>query len=263
MGALTLGWSNTPRGKAALRNWAAKVVLSALRVRSKRLPLDKLGSVVVIAPHPDDESFGCGGTINRLQAIDANLHVVFLTDGSGSHPDHPVLTALELRNQRRSEAIAAGRALGLPQERISFLDMLDGTLSDTDRPIRGQRIAVIGALLSQLVPDSILLPCREDGSSEHNAAFGLVKEALETSNIDPDLYEFPVWALWNPLLLVKPLVACKQVWRVDIRGLNSAKGAALAEYGSQTKPQPPDLNSALPAGFASMFLGSDEFFLSH
>ena len=36
----------------------------------------------ILAPHPDDETFGCGGTIARKLAAGATIHVIVMTDGS-------------------------------------------------------------------------------------------------------------------------------------------------------------------------------------
>src|SRR5262245_24685447 len=41
--------------------------------------------VLVLAPHPDDESLGCGGLIAACQAQGHPVHVLVLTDGAGSH----------------------------------------------------------------------------------------------------------------------------------------------------------------------------------
>ncbi|WP_327176435.1 PIG-L family deacetylase [Streptomyces sp. NBC_01335] len=44
------------------------------------------GPVVVVAAHPDDEVLGVGGTLARLTAAGAEVHVVTVTDGEASHP---------------------------------------------------------------------------------------------------------------------------------------------------------------------------------
>jgi LmbE family N-acetylglucosaminyl deacetylase len=42
--------------------------------------------VMVLAPHPDDETLGCGGLITELTAKGRPPVVVVVTDGTGSHP---------------------------------------------------------------------------------------------------------------------------------------------------------------------------------
>lgn len=46
-------------------------------------PLPDIGKALVLAPHPDDEVFGCGGTLARLRQQGAEIHVHILTDGGG------------------------------------------------------------------------------------------------------------------------------------------------------------------------------------
>jgi LmbE family N-acetylglucosaminyl deacetylase len=42
--------------------------------------------VVVFSPHPDDETLGCGSTIIKKKRLGADVTIVFMTDGSKSHP---------------------------------------------------------------------------------------------------------------------------------------------------------------------------------
>src|SRR4051812_37624433 len=49
------------------------------------------GVTIVFAPHQDDEALGCGAVIARKRNDGGAVHVVFLTDGSASHPHHPLV----------------------------------------------------------------------------------------------------------------------------------------------------------------------------
>ena len=62
-----------------------------------------LGPYLVFAPHPDDETFGMGGTIVMAGRAGIAVHVVVLTDGQQAGD----------ANIRRHEAQEAGRILGL------------------------------------------------------------------------------------------------------------------------------------------------------
>ncbi len=114
-------------------------------------------------------------------------------------------------------------------------------------------------MLARLAPEAILLPCRSDGSSEHDASFALVSRALQQSGHRPRILEFPVWSWWNPTMLLGPMFTSRRVWRTDIRDLIDLKARAVASYATQTNPIPPDTDPALPPGFASMFLCGEEF----
>ena len=70
------------------------------------------GPWLVLAPHPDDETLGCGALIASIAAAGGRVHTAFLTDGSGSHPDAPGWSAQRIAGLRRREADAALRILG-------------------------------------------------------------------------------------------------------------------------------------------------------
>src|ERR1700690_2675544 len=83
-------------------------------------------SVLVLAPHMDDEVIGCGGTLAKHIARGASVTVAYLTDGAGGGVAEPGST---LRATRKREAHLALSALGIPH--CHFLDAADGHLSST------------------------------------------------------------------------------------------------------------------------------------
>ncbi|MCC8987036.1 MAG: glycosyltransferase, partial [Candidatus Contendobacter sp.] len=68
------------------------------------------GPVLVLAPHPDDEVFGCAGAIMRHVAAGDPVTVLILTDGGGDQDDGPERTAYVA--QRRQESRNAATILG-------------------------------------------------------------------------------------------------------------------------------------------------------
>src|SRR5438552_3997191 len=86
--------------------------------------------VLVVAPHPDDETFGCGGTIKWLTKDGNHVDVAFMTRGElGSELEgHANRQALEqVAQERTREAEEACGILGV--RRLVFLDGKDGQLS--------------------------------------------------------------------------------------------------------------------------------------
>lgn len=80
--------------------------------------------LVVIAPHPDDETLGCGGILAWAARRDVLRHVVFLTNGEQSHPG----ASQDVASIRRHEAITASAHLGLAPTQLSFLGLPDSGL---------------------------------------------------------------------------------------------------------------------------------------
>ncbi|MCB1918691.1 MAG: glycosyltransferase [Candidatus Competibacteraceae bacterium] len=73
-------------------------------------PILGKGPSLALAPHPDDEVFGCAGAIMRHVAAGDPVTVIILTDGGGFHPDGPDRAAYVA--QRRQESRTAATVLG-------------------------------------------------------------------------------------------------------------------------------------------------------
>ncbi|OHV34222.1 hypothetical protein BCD49_24760 [Pseudofrankia sp. EUN1h] len=138
------------------------------------------GRVVVVAPHPDDETLGVGGTLALLAALAVPVVVVAVTDGEASHPGR----ADELRRIRVAERAEALRRLGLAGTEVHRLGLPDGGVSAT----------AVAARLRPLVTaaDLVLAPWRRDGHPDHDAC-GTAATAL----VPPDrLRSYLIWA-WH------------------------------------------------------------------
>ncbi len=82
-------------------------------------------NVLVIAPHPDDESIGCGGTISLHAERGNRVTVVFLTSGEHGLQKLPEEKA---RRVREREAEKAAAILGIAS--VTFLSLPDGHVGD-------------------------------------------------------------------------------------------------------------------------------------
>jgi LmbE family N-acetylglucosaminyl deacetylase len=231
-----------------------------LRLRSKPYPVTQDVVTLVFAPHQDDETLGCGGLLLLKRNEGLTVRVTYITDGQASHPGHPTLTPTDLAAQREAEACAAMELLGVERAGLSFLGVRDGTLAHVDAQTADDVVRRIGVVLEQVRPDEIFLPCRQDGSSEHDAAFALVTRALAQTGQKPRLLEYPVWSAWNPLRLIRTLRTSRQVWRVNFHGYEGLKRQALAAYASQTAPIAPFVQPVLSREFLSFFSSPEEFF---
>src|SRR2546426_473709 len=84
-------------------------------------------TVMIVTPHPDDDLFGCGGTI-ALLAKNRNriLVVIYTNDNKGSYDLE--MTSERLARIRKAEEEAAYQALGVPKENIIWLGYDDGEI---------------------------------------------------------------------------------------------------------------------------------------
>ena len=80
------------------------------------------GTVVIIAPHMDDEALVCGGLIAKLADKD-RLHIIYCTDGMKSPA--PILPGKDkispdLGRFRMDESTQAMKRLGVPEKNLHF-----------------------------------------------------------------------------------------------------------------------------------------------
>src|SRR5271168_2641627 len=128
------------------------------------------GTCLVLAPHPDDESLGCGGLIAACVAAGRPPLVVILTDGAGSHPNSRAFPPARLRARRAQEVRDAVGVLGLSEDRLVFLDQPDGA-APADGPGFEAVVATLLALIGKEPGCSaIVAPWRYDPHCDHEAA---------------------------------------------------------------------------------------------
>lgn len=82
--------------------------------RARPLGINELGDagILVLAPHPDDESLGCGGAIAAAVAAGKRVVVAAVTDGRRSHPRSRRYPGDAIARLRRQELEAAVHCLG-------------------------------------------------------------------------------------------------------------------------------------------------------
>ena len=176
--------------------------------------IDSTTSLLVIAPHPDDETLCCGGVIQRVVRAGGHVSVVWLTSGDGARIDLILLghrlfpgpgIGRELGAQRMGEARAATARLGLASAGQLFLGYPDGGLLELLGPHRtapytspatgaaavpysaalypghaytGESLERdLGAVLEHVHPTLILAPTPLDSHPDHRAA-GLLTQRL-------------------------------------------------------------------------------------
>ena len=148
---------------------------------------DWMASALIIAPHPDDETLGCGGIACKKIASGAATRFVFVTDGAASHPGR--LAPQILRAKREAEAREAVARLGATAEHITFLRYPDGEAASHVEAIA----ADIARLLEKYEPESVFVPHAQDFTADHAAVNAASRKALAADGRPTSVYEYPVW----------------------------------------------------------------------
>jgi LmbE family N-acetylglucosaminyl deacetylase len=259
---MTTPLPNRKQAKEYLRQIAIELSGGLLLAGSKPYQL-KETPAVIIAPHQDDETLACGGLIARKRNEGLPVHVVFITDGSASHPGHPRYDPPALSILRRREAMDAMACLGVERTAVHFMDEPDGTLKTITAGRRESLVRRLELLLRKIAPGELFLPCNPDGSSEHDATFGFVTDALQRSGVRLDVWQYPVWSWWNPVLLVRRWFGTRECRRLPLEDYRQHKQQAIRCYQSQIAPLSPDKYPALPADLVDIFLTDTEYFFRY
>src|SRR5262249_17844276 len=88
------------------------------------MPITSATSLLVVSPHPDDESLCCSGVIQRVLKAGGRASIVWITSGDGSELDLLVVEKSlfirpnklrDLAERRMQESREVARILGVPQ----------------------------------------------------------------------------------------------------------------------------------------------------
>lgn len=142
---------------------------------------------LVLAPHPDDESVGCGGLIALLADAGATVTVLVATDGEATRG--AAAAGPTVASRRRDEARAACRALGAEEPR--FAGLPDGRLAEH----LPELTAAVARAAGELRPDVVLVPWFGDGHPDHRA----LSEAVADAHLDHPAVEIWGCETWTPL----------------------------------------------------------------
>lgn len=173
--------------------------------------------ILVLAPHPDDETLGCGGTVKLLTRAGVDVDVCFMTRGEQGSEAPEAATAEDRRRLaavRSSEAQAACRVLGVRQ--VLFLDGADGRLGDQPHLADALR-----AVLRAGGYGRVFCPGPQESHPDHVATFRLFRQALRHY---PEPLQVWLYEVWTPLV---PTIC------IPIDATLDAKLEALAAHQSQ------------------------------
>jgi LmbE family N-acetylglucosaminyl deacetylase len=109
--------------------WAAAFAFFAAPASAQEFQLEKQEgkTVLLFTPHPDDDTFCCGGTLALLQKHRNNIHIfIYTNDDKGSYDLD--MTSERLARIRKKEEEDACKVLGIPAANIHWLQFHDGML---------------------------------------------------------------------------------------------------------------------------------------
>lgn len=207
--------------------WAATRFFQRIHRITHRMPLRvqtiERQKVLVIAPHPDDEVIGAGGSLALHSKLGSEVVVAFLT------PEVPTADN-SIAAIRRKEAQRVGGALGFS---CRFLGHPDGELSLHEKRISED----LGRLLEEFGPDTVITPFVSDHHRDHQAAAHALSLALGSADFRGEVWCCELWSTMWPNVAIDITTVAEQkrdminLYESQVAGVPYAEGAlALNRY---------------------------------
>lgn len=192
--------------------------------------------IIVFAPHPDDETVGCGGTIAKKISEGYDVLIVVMTDGK--HAFSKVLginsdpSPEQLKEIRTEETKKATKILGVPEENIIFLDFEDGKLEENAEKAE-ERVTQI---LKQFRPEEVYFSSEKDCHEDHRATSRIVRNAIKKLGLSTLEYRYSIaqrFSRIGPMFDRFLNLFKRRMIRVDTSEFVSLKEKAMKEYRSE------------------------------
>jgi LmbE family N-acetylglucosaminyl deacetylase len=149
-------------------------------------PLGK--RIMVLCPHPDDESIGAGGVLFAHRDV-AEIHLVCLCDGAGGGRLAEGDSPNDLVKTRQAEFLKTARDLKAVSVRHCHYP--DGSIPTTTEAAEALR-----AIVDAIRPDVVLLPWFLDGHIDHRKANELYARAC--ANVEAMVIGYEIWSMLEP-----------------------------------------------------------------
>lgn len=150
--------------------------------------------IFILAPHPDDEVFGCSGLMQKQISFGGEVFIIFMTRGESSHNGCCNIDKGVLQNEREKLTHKALSILGVQKGNIFRLSYPDGNVN-----YNSEETIKLKDLINNIKPDAIFLPHSGEGWNDHSETQNIVRRIIGNSNIS--LYTYCVWFwyynVWN------------------------------------------------------------------
>lgn len=189
--------------------------------------IDGTTRVLVVAPHPDDESLAAGMLIQRVLAAGGQAHVLLLTDGDDNPwPQRWMERRIVVGDagrarwgaRRRLEVQAAMARLGVPADHLHALGWHDMQVTDELRRRHGVAVHAVREVVERVRPTLVVIPDLGDAHPDHGSAHVLARLALSAAGSRADVLTYMVHGVERSApeaLLVPDRDASRQAVKVD------------------------------------------------
>jgi LmbE family N-acetylglucosaminyl deacetylase len=200
------------------------------------LASEHLRSLLVVAPHADDEVLGAGGLMAQASRAGASVHTIFMAVDGLKHWGHPEVTTLE---QRIAEIDAVAERIGFSYEIFyAGKDLIERLDTVSQREL----VNLFEDAYNRHRPDLLLLPHHDDFDQDHRYTYRAAFAAARPIPQSLDKF-FPknVWTYEIPKIIWSD-APFKPAFYVDISDAIEDKLEGVRLYPTQLR-EPPHIRS--------------------
>jgi len=196
--------------------WFALVAFRSAAGSGPLLTRPRAKRALVLAPHPDDETIGCGGCVALLVEDGTEVQVLLASSGEASVAD-PSLSAEATALARTQEFDAACSILGARVARV--LKFPDGELTAHQE----EMTASVDVILSSFRPDIVFVPWPLDDHPDHRAVCRALAGCHNLRSTS-EIWCYEVWSALTP----NRVIDVSPWWDQKVKALSAHSSAAVA-----------------------------------
>ncbi|MHB1056569.1 MAG: PIG-L deacetylase family protein [Rhodanobacter sp.] len=157
--------------------------------------------LLVVAPHPDDETIATGLLIQQVRAAGGEVRILLLTEGDNNPwPQRWLERRVSIRDadrrrwghRRHAEMLQALQSLDVPAQALQSMGWPDMGLVDALLQADGTFVPALAAAIAQFRPGWVVAPALSDRHPDHGAAHVLVRLALAGLATPPTMLAYLV-----------------------------------------------------------------------
>lgn len=150
-------------------------------------------SMLILAPHQDDEAIGCGGALVLQLRTGNSAAIVLLQDGADGH-DELGMSRQALTELRNEESRRAAAAVGADTPTFLGHARLAESVPEASQQVRG--------IIMERRADAVFVPFVLDAHPDHRSTNYILAEALKGIDWNVRVFGYEVWGLCIPNVLV-------------------------------------------------------------